>query len=87
MPKFKQRGRERKHGADFAHEQTAERSRGSRSGGQGVKKEKSEREQTTIRLPAELKEELQREADRKGISLNALVLMILNEEQNHRPKE
>ena len=28
-----------------------------------------EREQTTIRLPAELKERLQQEADRKGITL------------------
>ncbi len=52
-----------------------------------MKKEKSEREQTTIRLPAELKEALRREADRRGIGLNALVLMILNEEQNHHPKE
>ena len=41
-----------------------------------------EREQTTIRLPAELKEKLQREADRIGISLNALILRVLNEERN-----
>lgn len=36
-----------------------------------------EREQTTIRLPAELKEQLQREADRRGISFNALVVILL----------
>ena len=41
-----------------------------------------EREQTTIRLPMELKEKLQREADRIGISLNALILRVLNEERN-----
>ena len=36
------------------------------------------REQTTIRLPAELKKQLQQEADRRGISLNALVLILIN---------
>lgn len=46
-----------------------------------------EREQTTIRLPAGLKEQLQREADRRGISFNALVLMILKEEQTRHQKE
>lgn len=45
------------------------------------------REQTTIRLPAALKEQLQQEADRQGISLNALTLMILNEAQSHRQSE
>lgn len=35
-----------------------------------------EREQTTIRLPVELKERLQRQADKLGISFNALVLKI-----------
>ena len=44
--------------------------------------EQPEREQTTIRLPAELKEKLQREAAEKGISLNAFVLMLLNEAKN-----
>lgn len=39
---------------------------------------KPEREQTTIRLPAELKERLQREADRRGDSFNGLVVMMLN---------
>ena len=37
----------------------------------------SEREQTTIRLPAELKEKLQREADRKGFSFNSIVIILL----------
>lgn len=46
-----------------------------------------EREQTTIRLPAGLKEQLQREADRRGISFNALVIMILSEERNHHRTE
>ncbi len=41
-------------------------------GGKGM-----EREQTTIRLPAGLKEQLQREADRRGISFNALVIILL----------
>ena len=35
-----------------------------------------EREQTTIRLPVELKEQLQQEADKRGFSFNALVLDI-----------
>jgi len=37
-----------------------------------------EREQTTIRLPKELKEQLQREADRKGISFNAYLLLLID---------
>lgn len=45
------------------------------------------REQTTIRLPRELKEQLQREAEKKGISFNSMVSMILNLERNHRQKE
>lgn len=36
-----------------------------------------EREQTTIRLPAGLKEQLQREADRRGITLHDLIVFIL----------
>lgn len=47
---------------------------------------KTEREQTTIRLPAELKEKLQQEADRRGMGFNALVLMILNGERTHRQR-
>lgn len=45
-----------------------------------------EREQTTIRLPAELNEWLRQEAKRKGISFNSYILMILNEEKNHQKK-
>lgn len=36
------------------------------------------REQTTIRLPAELKSKLQQEADRRGISFNALILILID---------
>jgi len=43
-----------------------------------------EREQTTIRLPAELKEKLQQEADRKGISFNAMVVSIFDDYINHQ---
>ncbi len=44
----------------------------------------TEREQTTIRLPAELKEKLQQEADETGIAFNQLVLIILNEWVKHQ---
>lgn len=40
------------------------------------------RKQTTIRLPEELKRELQREADRKGISFNAYLLLHID--KGHR---
>lgn len=36
-----------------------------------------EREQTTIRLPVELKEQLQQEADKRGFSFNTLVIILL----------
>ena len=36
------------------------------------------REQTTLRLPIELKEALQREAEGKGVSLNAYILMLID---------
>ena len=52
-----------------------------RSGGDSVT---GEREQTTIRLPAELKERLQQEADRKGISFNAIVVSIFDDYINHQ---
>ena len=39
----------------------------------------AEREQTTIRLPVEMKEQLQREADEMGISFNELLILIINE--------
>ncbi len=35
------------------------------------------REQTTIRLPAELKERLQREADRRGDSFNETLIRLI----------
>lgn len=49
----------------------------------------TEREQTTIRLPAELKEELQREAERLGISFNAYLMILIDkgrraEQEQHR---
>ena len=36
-----------------------------------------EREQTTIRLPTELKEKLQREADRRGYTIKDLMIFII----------
>ena len=36
------------------------------------------REQTTIRLPAELKEQLQREAERMGISFNSYIMLLID---------
>jgi hypothetical protein len=36
-----------------------------------------ERTQTTIRLPAGLKEQLQQEADRRGVCLHDLIVFIL----------
>ena len=44
--------------------------------------EEMEREQTTIRLPAELKKKLQQEADKIGISFNEIVIKLLNEGLN-----
>lgn len=35
------------------------------------------KEQITIRLPTELKEIIQAEADKKGISINAMVIILL----------
>lgn len=35
------------------------------------------KEQTTIRLPAELKKQLQQEADKLGVSFNGLVIDYL----------
>ena len=42
---------------------------------------KSERDQTTIRLPAGLKRELQREADERGISFNAYIITLILKRQ------
>lgn len=41
----------------------------------------ADRIETTIRLPRELHDQLSAEAERKGISLNALLTMILLERQ------
>ena len=43
-----------------------------------------DREQITIRHPADQKKQLQREAEKRGVSYNALITEILNEERNHR---
>lgn len=40
-------------------------------------KMKGEREQTTIRLPSELKERIQKEADSIGISFNAAIIVLI----------
>ena len=45
---------------------------------------KLEREQITIRLPAELKERLQQEAKEIGIAFNAYIFMTLNEAKNRQ---
>lgn len=39
---------------------------------------KEPREQTTLRLPPELKEKLQEEATTKGISLNSYILLLID---------
>lgn len=36
-----------------------------------------EREQTTIRLPKELKDKIQRKADQEGQSLNTMILILI----------
>ena len=47
-------------------------------GGERVEDTNEKTEQTTIRLPADLKKTLHDQANRMGISFNAYVLMILN---------
>lgn len=42
-----------------------------------------EREQTTLRLPAELMAQLRAEAQKRGMSTNALILTILSGARNH----
>lgn len=37
------------------------------------------REQITIRLPSELKERLQKEADRLGVSFNEITIKMIHE--------
>lgn len=46
-----------------------------------------EREQTTIRLPAELKEQLQQEADQKGFPLKDFITFILVKYMDRSPSE
>lgn len=38
-----------------------------------------DREQTTIRLPADLKQQIQRRADEMGLSFNAFIMTAINE--------
>ena len=40
---------------------------------------KMEREQTTIRLPSDLKEQIQKQADEMGISFNGMVLELIRQ--------
>lgn len=42
------------------------------------------REQTTIRLPAELKESIQKAADKMGVSFNEYVLIVLEKWVSHQ---
>ena len=46
-----------------------------------------EREQTTIRLPAELKEQLQKEADSRGYPLKDLLIFIFNQYRDRIQEE
>ena len=43
------------------------------------------REQTTLRFPVALKKQLQEEAERKGISLNSYILLLID--KVHRCKQ
>lgn len=43
----------------------------------------SDREQTTIRLPSELKEQLQKQAGKMGISFNDLIIKLLHIGKEH----
>ena len=45
------------------------------------------REQTTIRLPAELKEQLQREAERMGYTLKDMIIIIIRQYMDHQQNE
>lgn len=38
-----------------------------------------EKKQTTIRLPSELKRELEQKAEKMGISFNAIIIMFLQQ--------
>ncbi|MCI9273750.1 MAG: ribbon-helix-helix protein, CopG family [Clostridiales bacterium] len=43
-----------------------------------------EREQTTIRLPADLKEQVQQKADEMGISFNETVMIAIEKFISHQ---
>lgn len=45
--------------------------------------ERMEWKQTTIRLPVELKEQIQQEADRRGTTLHDFIVFILWEDSQH----
>lgn len=51
------------------------------------RKKSIEQEQTTIRLPTGLKDRLQQEADRRGITLHDLIVFILWKELQHTVPE
>ena len=42
--------------------------------------------QTTIRLPSELKEKLEMEAERRGMSFNGLILFLIDKGYQHLQK-
>ena len=42
-----------------------------------------EKEQTTIRLPSELLQQLRKQADEMGVSFNELVMIAINEFLNY----
>lgn len=45
-----------------------------------------EKEQTTIRLPSELKEALMREAQEKGFSFNEYLLLLIHKARQCSPQ-
>jgi predicted HicB family RNase H-like nuclease len=47
---------------------------------------KAEKEQTTLRLPAELKEDLMREAQELGYSFNEYVLLLIHRARRYQPQ-
>ena len=49
-----------------------------------MKRNEKKNQTTTIRLPVELKEQLEQEADKRGISLNAEMLICLRKGLEHQ---
>lgn len=45
-----------------------------------------EREQSTLRLPVELHDVIKREANKRGVSVNALILKLLSEARTRQEK-